>query len=104
MKISRLIVVSILTVLCAVMFTGIAVSGEEIEIKKAKIKTIDLGTNEVALQDMKTDKDVTVMVEDNDAQEKLKAGKIRVGSKVKVKYTTKDSKNIASSFKKLPGC
>ena len=53
---------------------------------------------------MKTDKVVAVIVEDKDAQEKLKAGKIKVGNKTKVKYTTKNSKNIATSFKKLPGC
>lgn len=104
MKISRLIAVSILTILCVVMLTGIAVSSEEVEIKKGKIKSIDTGTNEVVLQDMKTDKVVAVIVEDKDAQEKLKAGKIKVGNKTKVKYTTKNSKNIATSFKKLPGC
>jgi preprotein translocase subunit SecF len=104
MKRSKLIVLSILAIFCAVIFTGIAISDEKIEIKKGKITSIDLGKDEVVLQDMKTDKAVTVTVEDKDALDKLKAGKIKVGNKVKVRYTTKDSKNIAAYFKKLPGC
>jgi Cu/Ag efflux protein CusF len=98
MKVSKLIVASIMTVFCVAMLAGAAFS-EEI---KAKIKSIDPATNTVVVTDNNTD--IPLVVEDKTAAEQVRTGKIKVGNKVKIKYEKKDGKNVATSLKKLPGC
>lgn len=103
MKVSKLIAVSIMTLLCVAMSAGIAAS-EEISMK-GKIKSIDASTNTVVVNDVhKTSENVTLTVEDATAVEQIQAGKIKVGNKAKIKYIKKDGKNVAPYFKKLPGC
>ncbi|MEM7828444.1 MAG: hypothetical protein QW561_03810, partial [Candidatus Aenigmatarchaeota archaeon] len=48
--------------------------------------------------------EVTVTVEDETTLAKFKDGRISEGDEVKVKYTTKDGKNITTYFKKAAGC
>lgn len=102
MKRSRLIAVSILTIFLMAMLTGVAFT-EEITFK-GKIKKVDLDTNTVLITDKETGTDIEVIVEDKNAVDQLKAGKIKVGNKAKVKYIKKDTKSIATYLKKLPGC
>lgn len=98
MKISKLVVTLTTAVFCIAILTAVAFS-EEI---KAKIKSVDASTNTVVVTTNNTD--MPIVVEDKATSEQLKAGKIKVGTKVKIEYQKKGGKNVASSFKKLPGC
>lgn len=101
MKASRLTKILVLAILCVVMIAGAAFS-EEI---KAKVKSIDTGTNTVVVNDVtKADENLTIVVEDKTAVEQIQSGRLKVGNKAKIKYEKKNGKNVASSFKKLPGC
>lgn len=98
MKASKLVLTLLTAVFCVAMLAGVALS-EEI---KAKIKSVDPATNTVVVTDNNID--IPLVVEDKVAAEQVKTGKIKVGTKVKIKYEKKDGKNVASSLKKLPGC
>ncbi|HEX8948161.1 MAG TPA: hypothetical protein VF790_04315 [Dissulfurispiraceae bacterium] len=99
MKASRFTMVSLMAILCVAMLAGAAFS-EEI---KAKIKSFDAASNTVVVSPSGK-ADMPLVVDDKNAANELKSGRIRVGTKVKVKYDNKGGKNIASSLKKLPGC
>ena len=100
MKVSRVAAVSVLAVCCTAMLAGIAFS-EEI---KAKIKSIDAPKSTVVVNEPTKGEDLTIVVEDKAGAEQLRAGKIKVGNKAKIKYEKKNGKNVATYFKKLPGC
>ena len=99
MKASKLVKGFMVAIASIALFAGTAVAEEEI---KGKIKSIDLGTDTVVLMDKSSD--TTLVVQDKAALDQIKAGKIKVGNKVKAKYIQKDGKNTATYFKKLPGC
>lgn len=97
--------VSVLTgilLILSLMFSGIAISEDVISIK-GKVKTIDLKTNTVVIT-VQDSEEVTVTVEDETTLAKFKDGRISEGDEVKVKYITKDGKNITTYFKKAAGC
>lgn len=100
MKALRIAALSVLTVCCTAMLAGIAFS-EEI---KAKIKSIDTPKNTVVVSEATKGEDLTIIVEDKTAVDQLQSGKIKVGNKAKIKYESKNGKNVATYFKKLPGC
>lgn len=84
------------------VLSGIAISEDVISIK-GKVKTIDLKTNTVVIT-TQDGQEVSVTVEDETTLAKFKDGRISEGDEVKVKYTTKDGKNLSTYFKKAAGC
>jgi Cu/Ag efflux protein CusF len=90
-----------LTLVCAIFalvtLSGFAL-GEEKTTINGTIKSIDPSINMVVITD-KAGNDTTVVLED-----KAKLSKFSVGDRVKVKITTKDGKNMATDFRKAPGC
>lgn len=102
MKTSRAIIVAVLAIFCVAMLTGIAIAEEKVSIK-GRVKSIDVNakTSVVTTED---GKDVTITVEDEETLNKFKDGRINIDDDVKVKYVVKDSKNVATYFKKAAGC
>lgn len=98
----RLYVFAGILLILSLVFSGIAFSEDVVSIK-GKVKTIDLKTNTVVIT-TQDGQEVTVTVEDETTLAKFKDGRISEGDEVKVKYTTKDGKNITTYFKKAAGC
>ncbi|MDA8213659.1 MAG: hypothetical protein M0Z64_00095 [Nitrospiraceae bacterium] len=101
MKVSKVIMVSVLAIFCLAMLTGVALAEEKISIK-GKVTSIDLNTKTAVIN--ADSKDVTITVEDSETINKLTDGRISVDDDVKVKYIIKDGKNVATYFKKASGC
>ena len=93
----------IAAIFCIVFLSGIAVAEEKVTFI-GKVKSIDLKTNTVVVTEKKTEKDITVQIEDDTTLAKLKDGRINEGDEVKVKYIIKDGKNISTYFRKTAGC
>ena len=74
------------------VITSINISG-----KTAKTAT-------ATLKDTKTDKTVTVIINDDLTLDKFKDHRIVDGDEVRVKYEVKDGKNCATYFRKTAGC
>jgi len=92
----------LLTALCLTVLAGTAEAEERIS---GKISSIDLETNTVVVSTFEGG-EVTITISANDTAtlKKLKKGVIRVDDQVKVRYVTKDGKNVATYFKKPAGC
>lgn len=58
----------------------------------------------VVLKDVKTEKAVTITVNDSLTIEKLKDKRIVEGDEIRLKYDTKDGKNVSKFFRKTAGC
>lgn len=98
----RIFLLTGLALCIAVLFSGVVFSEEMVSIK-GKVKTIDLNTKTVVVTTSSGD-EVSVVVEDETTLAKFKDGRITEGDDVKVKYTTRDGKNISTYFKKAAGC
>lgn len=98
----RLYVFAGILLILSLVLSGIAFSEDVVSIK-GKVKTIDLKANTVVIT-TQDGQEVTVTVEDETTLAKFKDGRISEGDEVKVKYTTKDGKNITTYFKKAAGC
>ena len=83
---------------CTTLLVGIAFSEE----LKARIKSIDTATNTVVVNN--GSQDMPLVVTDKNAISELKAGRLRVGTKMRIKYEKKNGKNVATTFRKMPGC
>jgi hypothetical protein len=105
MKISRSVTVMVLTMFCLVLFAGIVLADEKINVK-GKITGYDLDAKTVTVA---TDdgKEMTFNIESKKALEKLD-DKLFKGDEVKIRYTEKDGKKLirdATDFKGTkPGC
>ncbi len=102
MKTKRNMAVIFLAALCLVVMAGVALAEETI---KGKVKTIDLETKTVVLTTYEK-QDVTIIISADDTQtlSRLKEKRIVVDDDVKVKYVTKDGKNVATFFRKTSEC
>ncbi len=98
----RLYLFAGILLILSLVLSGIAFSEDVVSIK-GKVKTIDLKANTVVIT-TQDGQEVTVTVEDETTLAKFKDGRISEGDEVKVKYTTKDGKNITTYFKKAAGC
>lgn len=58
----------------------------------------------VVLKDMKTEKDVTIIISDELTLDKFKEKKIVDGDEIRCKYDNATGKNLSISFKKTAGC
>lgn len=61
-------------------------------------------TATVVLKDNKTEKLVTIIVNDDLTLDKFKDHRIVEGDEIRCKYETKDGKNVSTYFKKTAGC
>jgi len=84
-----------------VVITG-PVFAEEQNIS-GTVKSIDLGTGDAVITTY-DGKDIPVTIEDKKTLDKFEDRRIRVGDDVKVKYLTRDGKNITTFFRKPAGC
>ena len=91
-----------LTALCLTVLAGAAGAEERIS---GKVKSIDLETNTVVVTTYEGQEvTITISAEDTLTLKKLKERLIRVDDDVKVKYISKDGKNVATYFKKTLAC
>ncbi|MGO9015627.1 MAG: hypothetical protein ACLQF0_11665 [Dissulfurispiraceae bacterium] len=67
------------------------------------VKSIDLSTGNAVIATYEG-KDIPVTVEDKKTLDKFEDKRIRLGDDVKVRYITKDDKNITTFFRRLAGC
>ena len=67
------------------------------------VKSIDLSTG-ITVITTYDGKDIPVTIEDKKTLDKFEDKRIRLGDDVKVKYLTKDGKNITTFFRKPAGC
>ena len=96
-----------LVVLGVASFSRVA-NAEEIKMVGV-ITQIDCASKEaktatVVLKDNKTEKLVTITVNDDLTLDKLKDHRIVEGDEIRCKYETKDGKNISTYFRKTAGC
>jgi hypothetical protein len=102
MKMKRDLAAIFLAALFLVVLAGVAGAEETV---KGKVKTIDLGTNTVVVTSYeRQDVTITISADDNETLKRLKEKRIIVDDDVKVKYVTKDGKNVATFFRKLSEC
>ena len=91
-----------LTALFLTVLAGAAGAEERI---RGTVKSIDLETNTVVVTTYEGQEvTITISAEDASTLRKLKERLIRVDDDVKVKYITKDGKNVATYFKKSVAC
>ncbi len=102
MKTKRKLAVIFLVALCLAVLAGVAGAEETV---KGKVKTIDLKTNTVVLTTYeRQDVTITISADDTQTLSRLKEKRIKVDDDVKVKYVTKDGKNVATFFRKTSEC
>ena len=96
-----------LIALAVVSFSRVA-NAEEIKmvgvITQIDCATKDAKTATVVLKDKKTEKLVTIVVSDEMTLDKFKDHRIVEGDEIRVKYDTKDGKNMSTYFRKTAGC
>ena len=90
-----------------VSFSSIA-SADEIKmvgvITMIDCPSKDAKSATVVMKDNKTEKLVTIVVNDEMTLDKFKDHRIVEGDEIRCKYETKDGKNISTYFKKTAGC
>ncbi|MBI4684118.1 MAG: hypothetical protein HY755_02850 [Nitrospirae bacterium] len=94
-------------ILAVILFASVLVSSafsEEVMSVSGIVQSVDLSTSTIVITTYEG-KDITIFIEDETTQEKLKARRIKADDDVKVKYVSRDSKNISTSlFKKPKAC
>jgi hypothetical protein len=71
----------------------------------AKIDVAADGASAVAvMKDAKSGQTVEILVQDKITLDKFKDKRIAPGDEIKLKYDTKDGKNVSTYFKKAAGC
>lgn len=73
-------------------------------ITKLSIAGKSATTATATLKDVKTDKLVTITINDDLTLDKFKDGRIREGDEIRCKYETVGGKNISKIFRKTAGC
>ncbi len=92
----------ILAALCLIFLAG--ASGAEEKIS-GRVKSIDLETKTVVVTTYEGQEvTITINPEDTSTLNKLKEKRVRVDDDVKVRYITRDGKNVATFFRKPAGC
>ncbi len=92
----------LLAVLSIVLLAGTAIAEEKVN---GKVKSIDLSTNTVVVTSYEgRDTAITISADDTVTLDKLRDKRIRVDDDVKVRYVTRDGKNLATYFRKPAGC
>ena len=87
---------------CLAVLPGTAIAEEKVN---GKVKSIDLATNTVIVTSYEgQDITITISADDQVTLDKLRDKRIRVDDDIKVKYVTKDGKNVATYFRKPAGC
>lgn len=104
--VSALLVVMIMALGLFTM-TKTASAGDEVKMI-AVIQTIDLAKDgnsaSVVLHNEKTDKDVTVTVDDDLTLSKFKDHRIVEGDEIRLKFEPTGDKNHSTYFRKTAGC
>ncbi len=73
-------------------------------ITSIEIAGKDAKTATVVLKDNKTEKPVTIIVNDDLTLDKFKDHRIVEGDEIRCKYEVKDGKNVSTYFRKTAGC
>ncbi len=100
MKISRLTAVLALAIFCVALFAGAVLAGDMVKIK-GHIKDYDVD-NKTVIVTTADGKDMTFAVENETARKKL-GDRLDKGDEVKIKYSSKDGKNIIKGSNDLKG-
>ena len=91
--------------LAALLVTVLASAAGADEKIIGRVKSIDLETKTVVVATYEgREVTITINADDTMALDKLKDGRIKVDDDVKVKYVSKDGKNVATYFRKPAGC
>lgn len=105
-KIVSVIAMLVLTVVSLVSFANIA-SAEEVKMV-GTISKIEMSADKksatVILKDTKSEKEVTIVVNDELTLDKFNDKRIVEGDEIRCKYETQDGKNVSKVFKKTAGC
>lgn len=108
MKKTVSLVVAVAVIALAIVSFSRVASAEEIKmvgvITQIDCPTKDAKSATVTLKDKKTEKLVTIIVNDELTLDKFKDHRIVEGDEIRCKYETKDGKNISSYFRKTAGC
>ncbi len=92
----------ILVVLCLTFLAGAAGAEEKIS---GRVKSIDLESNTVVVTTYEGQEVIiTIRPEDTSTLNKLKEKRVRADDDIKVRYVSKDGKNVATYFRKPAGC
>ncbi len=100
MKASRFMAVLALAIFCMALFAG-AVMAEDMVKIKGKIKDFD-ASNKTVVVTTDDGKEMTFVVENETALKKL-GDRLEKGDEVKIKYFSKDLKNIIKGSNDLKG-
>jgi ABC-type glycerol-3-phosphate transport system substrate-binding protein len=91
--------------LAALLVTVLAGAAGAEEKINGRVKSIDLATKTVVVTTYEGQEvTITISGDDTMALDKLKDGRIKVDDDIKVKYVSKDGKNVATYFRKPAGC
>ena len=91
--------------LAALLVTVLASAAGADEKIIGRVKSIDLETKTVVVATYEGQEvTITISADDTMALDKLKDGRIKVDDDIKVKYVSKDGKNVATYFRKPAGC
>ena len=91
--------------LAALLVTVLAGAAGADEKIIGRVKSIDLETKTVVVATYEgREVTITINADDTMALDKLKDGRIKVDDDIKVKYVSKDGKNVATYFRKPAGC
>ncbi|HEX9078306.1 MAG TPA: hypothetical protein VF795_01880 [Desulfuromonadaceae bacterium] len=97
----------VMVALGVLLLAGVA-TADEIKmvgvITSIDIAGKDAKTATVVLKDNKTEKSVTIVVNDDLTLDKFKDHRIVEGDEIRCKYEIKDSKNVSTYFRKTAGC
>ncbi len=108
MKRSGAVLAMVVMVALGVFLLAGVAAADEIKmvgvITSIEIAGKDAKTATVVLKDNKTEKPVTIIVNDDLTLDKFKDHRIVEGDEIRCKYEVKDGKNISSYFKKTAGC
>lgn len=108
MKKTVSLVVAVAVIALAIVSFSRVASAEEIKmvgvITQIDCPTKDAKSATVTLKDKKTEKLVTIIVNDELTLDKFKDHRIVEGDEIRCKYESKDGKNISSYFRKTAGC
>ena len=106
-RIGSVIALAVIVAL-GVLALGRVANADEIKmvgvITKISIEGKEAKTATVILKDNKTEKPVTIVVNDDMTLDKFKDHRIVEGDEIRCKYEVKDGKNVSSYFKKTAGC
>ncbi len=108
MKRSAAVMAMVVMVALGVLLIAGVAAADEIKmvgvITSIDIAGKDAKTSTVVLKDNKTEKPVTIIVNDDLTLDKFKDHRIVEGDEIRCKYEVKDGKNVSTYFRKTAGC